>query len=293
MVTLEESFPKFSDEYRCGESVFFHQFNDVDFYVEDEDQENFYLCILRKLFPDVRLENIFPLRGKQNLIKHASVPQPKRKSIYLVDKDFDDLLGRQCPQPNVFYLDRFCIENFLLEEKALIKFVIDENPRLKMANVKRALQFQSNWDDTVLQLSKPFALFYIAQKHNIMALRSTSHSPDFFCRADDKCGVDEQRVSNYAKQIKGKASAQGLKLDVVDELNLCSEKFELNRKAHLQGTNVSGEFILCLFANRIAKIFNFDHLPTLQSLAYRLAQECDFNTLADLGRKVRSYLKAG
>jgi len=293
MVTPEESIPSFSNEYQFARSVFFHQFNDVDFYVEDEEQENFYLCILRKLFPHVRLENIYPLRGKQNLIKHAATAQPNRKSVYLLDKDFDDLLGRLHKQVNVFYLEKYCIENFLLEEKALVKFVIDEKPRLKAVAVKRDLQFQSTWDEIVRQLSKPFALFYIAQKHNIIALRHTSHRPDFFCSPGDKCCVDEQIVSDYAKQVKRKAADQRLCIDVIDELNRCSASFELNHKTGLQGTNVSGEFILCLFANRIAELFALDHLPNLQSLAYRLAQECDFASLEGLRRMVRSYLQTG
>ena len=71
MLSPEENIPGFSDEYKSARNVFYHQFNDVDFYVEDEEQENFYLCILKKLFPDVRLENIYALRGKQNAIRHA------------------------------------------------------------------------------------------------------------------------------------------------------------------------------------------------------------------------------
>lgn len=292
MVTAEESIPSFSDEYRSARSVFFHQFNDVDFYVEDEEQENFYLCILKKIFPQICLENIFPLGGKQKLIKHAATPQPKRKSVYLLDKDFDDLLGRLCKQANVFYLEKYCIENFLLEEKAFVKFIIDERPRLKAAAVARDLKFQSTWDEIVKQLSMLFALFFIVQKHDIMALRNTSYPPDCFCSPADTCCVDEQRVSGYAKQVKKKAAHQGLSIDVIDELKKCSASFELDRKKGLHGTNVSGEFILRLFANRIAKSFALDHLPTLQSVAYRLAQECDFASLVGLQRKVHSYLQA-
>ena len=95
MVTEEESAPQFSDAYRQAESAFFQQFNEVDFYVEDEDQENFYFCILKKLLPEVRFENIFPHKGKARVIKHAVENQLPRKSIYVVDKDFDDVLGRQ------------------------------------------------------------------------------------------------------------------------------------------------------------------------------------------------------
>ena len=42
MISIEESIPTKSDSYRIGEDVFFYQFNDVSFYVEDAEQENFH-----------------------------------------------------------------------------------------------------------------------------------------------------------------------------------------------------------------------------------------------------------
>ena len=293
MVTTEESIPSISDAYQSSKSVFYQQFNAVDFYVEDEDSENFYHCILAKLFPNIRLENIFPLRGKQKLIQHATTAQPKRKSVYLLDKDFDDLLGRTHKQTNVFYLEKYCIENFLLEEKALIRFIVSEKPRLKLVDVKRDLKFQSTWDEIVKLLSKPFAMFYVVQKYNIASLKNTSHEPDCFCLPTDKCSIDEQKVSDYAKQVKRKASIQGVQIDMVEELKTCSGIFEFNSKSKLQGINVSGEFILCLFAHRIFQAFKLSHVPDLKSFAFRLAQECDLNSLHTLRAQVNSFLKDG
>ena len=113
MLTPEESFPSFSVGYRDAQSVFYEQFNDVDFFVEDEEQENFYYSILNKLFPGVQIEKITPLRGKPHVIQHAKNNHAKRKSVYIVDKDFDDLLGKIYKQPNLFYLDKYSIENNL------------------------------------------------------------------------------------------------------------------------------------------------------------------------------------
>ena len=178
-----------------------------------------------------------------------------------------------------------------MEEKAIVKYIIDKKPRLKSESVKRSLKFQTTWDEIVKELSKPFALFYIVRKHNIVSLQNTSHSPDFFCSAQDKCCVDDERFSQYAKQIKRRAATQGSNLDVIDELKACSEPFELESKTGLRGINVSGEFILFLLAHRVAKLFDLDKSPNIQSLAYRLAQECDFGSLKWLQKGVLLYLK--
>jgi hypothetical protein len=80
----------------------------------------------------------------------------------------------------------------VLEEKAVIKFIIDEKPLMKPNQVQAKLRFLSDWDDIIRQLAKLFALFFVVQKHNIEALKHTSYRPDFFC-SPDKCCVDEKR----------------------------------------------------------------------------------------------------
>ena len=74
MVTLEESIPQFSAGYKQARSTFYVQFNEVDFYIEDAWQENLYHCILSRLFPKLKIENIHPLCGKENAIEHSKTP---------------------------------------------------------------------------------------------------------------------------------------------------------------------------------------------------------------------------
>jgi hypothetical protein len=291
MVTPEETVPGFSDDSRYAESVFYTQFNDVDFYVEDEEQENLYFLILRKLFPEVRFENIYPLRGKQNAIEHAKKNCSGRTSIYLLDKDFDDLLGKIHVQQNVFYLDKYCIENFLLEEKATMKFVISEKPRLKASVIAKKLGFSRLADEIILQLSKLFALFFVVQRHNI-ALKSTGHAPSFFCRPGDACNVNDEAVLGYAKSVKNMAAKQGLDINLERELQVSSDDFELTKPRGMEGVNVSGQFILHLLSQRLGHIFGLAAVPELHSFAYRLAQNCKFDGLGQLQRRVKSHLRS-
>jgi hypothetical protein len=81
MVSDEESVPRKGIGYIASQSLFFAQFNDVDFYVEDEGKQNFYFVILSKLFSEISFERIYPLGGKQHLIRHAQQPNEERKSV--------------------------------------------------------------------------------------------------------------------------------------------------------------------------------------------------------------------
>src|SRR4051812_24509150 len=111
MISATDSLPIKTEAFLRGMDVLYFGFNDIEFYVEDEDQENLYLAIFKRLFPGVKLEKIFPLGGKKNVRDEARLHVGNKKKVFVVDKDFDDLLGRKLSLPNLFYLDRYSIEN--------------------------------------------------------------------------------------------------------------------------------------------------------------------------------------
>ncbi len=291
MVTMEESIPQYSAGYKQARSSFYFQFNDVDFYIEDAWQENLYHCILSKLFPTLRIENIHSLCGKENALAHAKTRIVGRKSVYLLDKDFDDLHGKIHQQENIFYLEKYCMENFLIEEQALVMFVISEKPRLKQGDIRKELGFATLWDEMVKQLSKLFAVFFIVQKHNL-PMQSTSHAPSAFCSKDDKCNINGERIAIYIKEALKHMTKQNVQRHLDAELEDCATDFELKKAKQLRGTHVSGEYLLLLFSNRLAKQFGLNSVPDMHSFAYRLAEKCEFQSLARVRLKISAYLKA-
>jgi hypothetical protein len=172
MVTKDESLPAKSRSYLYAESVFFVQFNEVDFYVEDEDSESLYYAIFSRLFPDIRIERIFPLGGKRAVLEHAQ-RQDAPNSIYVLDKDFDDLLGIQLKKSNVFYLERFCIENHVLEPSAIAQFIVSEKPKLTVAKVHKLFDIQGFVAASIVALRLLFFYFFLVQRYGLH-LQNTS-----------------------------------------------------------------------------------------------------------------------
>lgn len=289
MVTFEESIPQYTDKYRFARSIFYEQFNDVDFYVEDLDSENLYYCILRRLFPNVRFESIHPLNGKGNVIDHARQNTSSRKAVYLLDKDFDDLLGTVYQQENVFYLDGYCIENFLLEETSVIGFIVSERTNLKPSSIKGKLSFDTQWDMIVKLLSPLFATFFLVLKHKIQ-VESTSQHPKAFHSPNDFGAIDADRIFAYRKKVRTRAVQMNLDIDLEAQLAACDSTFELSKQKHLLGRHVSGQFILYFLFQRVKQLFQLETLPDSRSLAYRLAAECSFQSLGGLRTRIERYL---
>jgi len=121
MATEDESIPKESTKSLYAKSVFFRQFNDIDFYVEDHGEENLYFLILKKLFPNLYFENIFPLGGKENLINRA---RSEKKAIgYL----FATFLVICLHQLHIKSTSRFAQEYCEPEDRTKISHRILEN----------------------------------------------------------------------------------------------------------------------------------------------------------------------
>src|SRR6185437_17024386 len=118
--------PEKTASFLLGQDILYQQFNDLDIYVEDENQENLYHSCLSKLLSTIRIEKIFPLRGKDNVIFESKLNIGNKRKIYIIVKDFDDILGKSIIQPNLFYLERYSIENYALEEKSIIALIIEE-----------------------------------------------------------------------------------------------------------------------------------------------------------------------
>ena len=102
-------FPSRSEDGKAALDIFYSDFNDINFYVEDKGQENLYEEIFRKLFPQFRIARVFPLGGKAAVLRHATTADNERIAAfraYILDRDFDYLLGRECSHAAIVLMMR-------------------------------------------------------------------------------------------------------------------------------------------------------------------------------------------
>jgi len=284
---MDQSIPRDDDPGSLyAKSVFFRQFNDIDFYVEDADQENLYFTILKKLFSTVKIGNIFPLGGKQNLIQRAiREAEDRRISVYIADKDFDDILNTTQIVKGVFYLDRYCIENFLLEESAVVEYIKSEHPRLKAEAIRQKMNYGNELRDILNSLSDIFAVFLLIQFHQLH-YKCTSLKPEKLCNETDNTRPDKHAIENYFRFV-AKRLSESTNLKLHQEIEKFKSHFDVN---DLTARNLSGEYVIWYLMHRIKKYFNSDSHPSLDSVRYRLAQYCTFESLENLKNSINTYI---
>ena len=280
-MTPEESIPSRSPGYLYAQSVFYQQFNEIDFFVEDSDQENLYFTILKRLFPNITTAKIFPLGGKPMVITHAAAHAQNRKSVYIVDKDFTDLVANTRQLPNLFYLDWFCIENYVLEEEPVVRFVMSEKPKTKEAQVRTRLAFPAFLAQAMSELQSLFALFLLVQRLGL-GVKTTGTGVRKFCEKGTWT-ISKQQVNAYEQQIRAVSSGKGIALKPEA---FTQARADLTPPSH---RTISGKFLLDLLSVRLTVVYGIRSVST-DSLLYRLAEYCTFQNLHPLRDRIAQYL---
>lgn len=286
---MEEAlFPKRSAEALAVLDIFYDEFNDVHFFVEDEDQENLYEVILRRIFPELRIARIFPLGGKQAVLDHTSNPDtggPKPRSIYLVDKDFDDLLGAKVQKQGLLYLDRYCIENYFADPEAILEVVVETAPKLKRSEIAANLDLSTKLTEFMESLRPLFQMFYCVQRFEL-ELKNCSLPAERFCSARNRWHVDPAALSEYRAKITLAAASTRHAAALADPL----ANPEVAALAHLDPHRViSGKHLCTLIFHYLKSKYNLGSI-TFESFLFRICKNSSLHSLNNLSAQIRASL---
>lgn len=279
-------FPELTDSFLKGQDLLYTQFNDVSFYVEDVDQEYFYFHVLKKVFPNLSFQKIFPLNGKTNVVAEACQNVGNKGKVYIVDLDFDEILERKIDSVNLFYLDKYSIENYLIDKEAIYDLIKEHKTRWKDDDIE--LHF--DYGQVVSHFSgalSDFAQIFLVIQFRSLGIEYFKMDPgrDFL-------------IDNFIVRKKGQ-NFDSYTASVERQLKKKSKRYSLSShvkrfKKHFGSgdarlKNIPGKYFLSLlkFALEKNKLIN---QMTADSFAVRLAKNCDFKKLSYLREEVSEYI---
>lgn len=289
MITEEESIPAKSSVYRAAEDIFYIQFNDISFYIEDENQENFYHSILSNLFPDINIEKIFPLGGKDNVIEHCNTCNEIKKQIYLVDKDFDDLLNKKVNRENLFYLNRYSIENYLDDKESYIEYIISEHPTLNRNLVEADLNINEILEN-VLNVLKELILLHFVVQSKCPALKNISLSYERF--VDYNGGIfslKQDQIEWYKTEIIAELASIDRRLKLGAQLTKAKRKIPVTSIIRMIEV-YPGKYIIKMLKQVIENTFGIAS-RNFNSFCYKIAYNSNFENLQFLKDDVELHIK--
>ncbi|WP_281298579.1 DUF4435 domain-containing protein [Flavobacterium limnophilum] len=285
MITIEESFPRKRANYLKGQDVVWSQFNDVNFYVEDLYQENFYLQILKNLFPNIKISKIFPLGGKDPVIKKAKRSLKNKKKVFILDLDFDEILNKKELCDNIFYLEKYSIENYLVDKNAIIELVKEENPKIKTSEVNQKFDLKLFYNECFNILSELSSNLLLIQKYEL-GIDYLKIEPHRDCNLNPIC-LKESVVTPFYQKIEARLKEKKPRLKYSAQINKLKVHFKDVYKGLIY---VPGKYILNILNIKLKKIFKFSQ-SNLSTFIYRLAKNCEFKELEYLKISINEYTK--
>ncbi|UZR95310.1 DUF4435 domain-containing protein [Chondrinema litorale] len=284
---MEQGFPVLTDSFLNGQDIFYGQFNDIEFYVEDTDQENLYFNVLKKLFPDLKFEKIFPLNGKTNVISTAQQTSNDNKKVYIVDLDFDEILNQKENINNLFYLNCYSIENSLLSKEAVYEIIKQHNPKLKDADITNQFNYNYILKSAAECLQKLIEAFVVIRKFELgIQYYNINTSRDF----DFNIPSPHFRmnfISDYLESVE-----QSLKhIDRRFTLLSKSKEFRsyFNKLVNFL-LNAPGKYILRIIKDRLYQM-NLIYNMSLESFTYLLSKEFQGEELDYLKSEISSFIE--
>ncbi|MHA8060077.1 DUF4435 domain-containing protein [Aquirufa beregesia] len=284
---MDIGFPELTDSFLSGQDILYAQFNDIEFYVEDKEQQHFYFNILKKLFPDLKFEKIFPLNGKKNVFDAALVNIGNKKKIYIVDLDFDQILNTVRNFDNLFYLRKYSIENYLFSRYAIYEIIRIKNPKLKDRDIDTLFDLNQILTDASICLKELTCCFIIIKKkqlvHHYYGLNVNrdfdfTTSPPYYRMNFITDYINEVELLLIAKDRRLKLESQKKKL--LEHFNSLS-----NCLSH-----IPGKHILTFIKDRL-QIMGLINQMNVESFSYQLSKDFYSNELDYLKTNVEKYIR--
>jgi hypothetical protein len=284
---MSDGFPEFSESFLKGQDLLYTQFNELNFYVEDTGQEYFYFHTLKKVFPNLAFEKIFPLGGKTNVLLAAEENKGDKTKVYIVDLDFDAILSSKKEKPNLFYLEKYSIENYLFEKSALYELIKEHKPKITDTQIESSFSYDSMLIQCQVGLSELACVFLTITYHELgIEYFKINPARDF---TFTQHGIIKRgtHLTNYETQIDVALKNINKRYTLTGHVKKFRKHFNPTAEAI---KNIPGKYILTLIKHRLEQ----KQLTTqmnLESFTVRLAKNSALQQLNYLRNEVMSYIE--
>ena len=196
-------------------SIFTQYRNTINIYTEDEQKDiKFYKTLFSRLLDntDIVINDITPLGGCNQVMEACSQDTDPHPKLYIVDGDIHLMTTPKNRQSHLYILDRYCIENFLIDEESYYKVMDDLDSNHEEDTIKKLVNFDNMINDAVNPMISLFCHFAVSQ--DVLGIFRLKHVTQIM-----KGGIiDRNKLINEEKFVKN---------DVLNKSGITSAEFDL------------------------------------------------------------------
>ena len=266
-------------------TAFYSPYNDVNIIVEDETLENFYTELFGTLLGNAfRIGRVLGVGGKDAVLNRFNALKDNpgyTHEFYLLDGDFDELLGRHIStHPRLYRLSRYDIEGFIVEREAVAHVAQQENPRKNFEDYMLTLQCDQFLHDISISVQRLIACFVLLRKLGVSTPGGRSSIDRFV--ADSGILPDEDKIGEFVKLAR---QAQTLLDDEEFDFELEQIRNQMGHSHSQIRRWISGKDVVLPLIGRLLRREAGYNLR-LESLRFRLLEFCELDELAHLRMRI-------
>ncbi|MBA7576214.1 hypothetical protein ES708_18053 [subsurface metagenome] len=176
----------------------YNDYNDIHVFIEDAGFENLYKEIFRKY--NLAIRKVFSKNGKKSVIEAAHKCNDQR-CVYIIDRDWDDVLGITYKFRNLLVLEKHSIENYLIDYSAFYAIVLADNSRKEIDKFFNKQVFNDIIDEVSNRL-RPLFECYLTMQLSGDSRPSCSRKPGSFQERNRSCAPDKRAIASFIKIIR-------------------------------------------------------------------------------------------
>jgi hypothetical protein len=277
----KQMIPIWSPKAMKAKPIFYRQWNDIDIYIEDTGvpSKKLFRHLFTRCFSDkYRVAEVFPLGGRKAVINACEDDQLDggRPRIYIIDADLDLLLNTKLAALKRFFcLPIYCIENLLIDEKAIIEVLYEEHSVLEKEELVQNFDFKT-WISLIEKPLVDLFIDYAICKEVLPSQETVSFKISNLVSSGDGL-LDVNKIKKRLEYIESQICC----VITPEELNKRKQIIKSSlivRKINSVQTVVSGKHYLLplmrIRMNQIAKL-----RVTKDVLNLRLAKYCDISPI--------------
>ncbi|QQV01340.1 MULTISPECIES: DUF4435 domain-containing protein [Chryseobacterium] len=199
ILTPSAAYIKILSQYKTSDNTIFCL-------VEGVEDNSFYRHFIEIYKEDIPVKYIV-CNGKQNVIDNYNELDwdfyDKKRVLFFIDKDFDDYIEREIiNDENVFITDCYSIENYLVDENILEKFITDNCLITTESVIKLAVEnFRKQHKVFVKQLKMISSWMMYCRKNNFEVCFNDIKMSDLF-KIDDEGNLTKKTLSTYRSKFE-------------------------------------------------------------------------------------------
>lgn len=279
---------KLSEQARRLTSTFFTYRNNIDIYTEDDanDKEFYKLLFKRLLEGKVVINDVTPLGCRKAVINRCkNEPNNGRKKIFIIDGDLSLLNGKREVLDNLYVLDAYCIENMILDEISILKYIYIKCASHSYEDIENMISFE-DWLKTYK--SSFLELFIHLSIMDLLELPFKLHNAQrYHVKVKGKLIFDDSLVNQAIQEavvdIEGKIGKEGY-----NEIYLRIKKtIDYSVESFLKF--VSGkDYLIPLILMKTNEYRKSNSMPSSEEFKFELIQYCGLSKFENLKKAILS-----